>query len=100
MTALLSCVSTLARAEVRLHAHPAVHPDSVLALGMDQLTLAHPNIQWHSVAVNAGWFSPTGYYWIPDASGHTSSAETHDDPGCRPRAPVGRQSGGVAAYGP
>ena len=25
-----------------------------------------------SADLNAGWLSPTGYYWIPEASGHTS----------------------------
>ena len=40
---------------------------------MDQLTPSHPDVRWHSANLNAGWLSPTGYYWIPEAWGHTSS---------------------------
>ena len=40
---------------------------------MDQLTPSHPDVRWHSADLNAGWLSPTGYYWIPVAWGHTSS---------------------------
>ena len=40
---------------------------------MDQLTPSHPDVRWHSADLNAGWLSPTGYYWIPEAWGHTSS---------------------------
>ena len=40
---------------------------------MDQLTPSRPDVWWHSADLNAGWLSPTGYYWIPEASGHTSS---------------------------
>ena len=40
---------------------------------MDQLTLSHPDVRWHSANINAGLLSPTGYYWIPEAWGHTSS---------------------------
>ena len=40
---------------------------------MDQLTPSHPDVWWHSADLNAGWLSPTGYYWIPEAWGHTSS---------------------------
>ena len=47
---------------------------------MDQLTPGHPNVRWHSADLNAGWLSPTGYYWIPEAWGHTSS----DAPGGGP----------------
>ena len=40
---------------------------------MDQLTPSHPDVRWHSANLNAGWLSPTGYYWIQEAWGHTSS---------------------------
>ena len=40
---------------------------------MDQLTPSHPDVRWHSADLNAGWLSPTGYYWIPEAWGHTPS---------------------------
>ena len=40
---------------------------------MDQLSPSPPDVRWHSADLNAGWLSPTGYYWIPEASGHTSS---------------------------
>ena len=40
---------------------------------MDQLTPSHPDVRWHSADLNAEWLSPTAYYWIPEASGHTSS---------------------------
>ena len=39
---------------------------------MDQLTPGHPDVRWHPAALNAGWLSPTGYYWIPEACSHTS----------------------------
>ena len=32
----------------------------------------HPDVRWHSADLNAGCLSPTGYYWIPEAWGHTS----------------------------
>ena len=40
---------------------------------MDQLTPSHPDVRWHSADPNAGWLSPTRYYWIPETWGHTSS---------------------------
>ena len=40
---------------------------------MDQLTPSQPDVRWQSADLNAGWLSPTGYYWIPEAWGHTSS---------------------------
>ena len=40
---------------------------------MDQLTPSHPDVRWHSADLKAGWLSPAGYYWIPEAWGHTSS---------------------------
>ena len=43
------------------------------ALSVDQLTPRHPDVRWHSADLSAGWLSPTGYYWIPEASSHTSS---------------------------
>ena len=40
---------------------------------MDQLTPSHPSLRWHTADLNAGWLSPGGYYWIPEAWGHTFS---------------------------
>ena len=40
---------------------------------MDQLTPGHPDVRWHSADLNAGWVSPGGYYWIPEAWGNTPS---------------------------
>ena len=73
VTALRSWASTVAGAEIRLHDHPAISPGDTRALSMDQLTHSHPDVRWHSTDLNAGWLSPTGYYWIPEAWGHTSS---------------------------
>ena len=36
------------------------------------LTPSHPDVQWHSADLKEGWLSPIGYYWIPEAWGHTS----------------------------
>ena len=63
----------IAGAEIRLHDHPAISPGDTKALSVDQLTPNHPDVRWHSADLNAGWLSPTGYYWIPEAWGHTSS---------------------------
>ena len=49
---------------------------------MDQLTPSHPDVRWHSADLNAGWLRPTGYYWIPEAWGHTSSDASGGGP-CR-----------------
>ena len=73
VTALRSWASTIAGAEVRLHDHSAVCPGDTRALSVDQLTPSHPDVRWHSADLNAGWLSPTGYYWILEAWGHTSS---------------------------
>ena len=73
VTALRSWASTIAGAGIRLHDHPAFRPGDTRALSMDQLTLSHLDVPWHSGDLNAGWLSPTGYYWIPEAWGHTSS---------------------------
>ena len=73
VTALRSWASTVAGAEIPLHDHPAISPGDTRALSMDQLTHSHPDVRWHSTDLNAGWLSPTGYYWIPEAWGHTSS---------------------------
>ena len=73
VTALRSWASTVIGAEIRLHDHPAISPGDTRALSMDQLTHSHPDVRWHSTDLNAGWLSPTGYYWIPEAWGHTSS---------------------------
>ena len=72
VTALWSWASTIARAEIRLHDHPAVRPGNTRTLSVDQLTPGHPDVRWHSADLNAGWLSPTGYYWIPEAWGQTS----------------------------
>ena len=82
VTALRSWASTIAGAEVRLHDHPAIRPDDTRALNVDQLTPGHPEVPWHSADLNAGWLSPTGYYWIPEAWGHTSSDASGGGP-CR-----------------
>ena len=73
LTALQYLASTVAGAEFRLHDHPAVRPGDTGALSVDQLTPSHPDVRWHSADLNAGWLSPTGYYWIPEASGDTST---------------------------
>ena len=73
VTALRSWASTIAGAEIRRHNHPALSPGDTRALSVDQLTPSHPDVRWHSADLNAGWLSPTGYYWIPEAWGHTSS---------------------------
>ena len=73
VTALRSWASTVAGAEIRLHDHPAISPGDTRALSVDQLTHSHPDVRWHFTDLNAGWLSPTGYYWIPEAWGHTSS---------------------------
>ena len=73
VTALWSWARTIAGAEVRLHDHPAVRPGDTGALSVDQLTPSHPDVRWHFANLNAVWLSPTGYYWIPEAWGHTSS---------------------------
>ena len=49
---------------------------------MDQRTPSHPDVWWHSADHIAGWLSPTGYYWIPEASGDTSSDASVGGP-CR-----------------
>ena len=73
LTALPSWASTIARAEIWLHDHPAISPGDTRALSVDQRTPSHPDIRWHSAHLNAGWPSPAGYYWIPETWGHTSS---------------------------
>ena len=73
VTWLRSWTSTIAGAEVRLHDHSALRPGDTRALSVDQLTPSHPHVRWHSTDLNAGWLSPTGYYWIPEAWVHTSS---------------------------
>ena len=72
-TALRSWASTIAGAEIRLHDDPAIRPGDTKALGVDQLTPSHPDVRWHSADLNVGWLSPTWYYWIPEALGHTPS---------------------------
>ena len=69
VTALGSCASTITGAEIRLHDHPAISPGDTRSLSLDQLTPSHPDVRWHSADLNAGWLSPTGYYWIPEALG-------------------------------
>ena len=55
--ALRSWASTLTGAEVRLSDQPAVHLDSRMALGVDQLVPTHPDVKWHSAFLNAGWLN-------------------------------------------
>ena len=73
VTALRFWASTISGAEIRLHDHPAISPRDTRVLSVDQLTPSHPDVRWHSANLNAGWLSPTGHYWIPEAWGHTSS---------------------------
>ena len=82
LTALRSWASTVTGAEVRFHDHRASRRNNTLALSVDQLTPGHPDVKWQSAALNAGWLSPTGYYWIPEAWGHTSSDASGGGP-CR-----------------
>ena len=82
VTALRSWASTIAGAEVRLHDYPAVRPGETRALSVDQLTPSNPDFGWHLAVLNAGWLSPTGYYWIPEARSHTSSDASGAGP-CR-----------------
>ena len=82
VTALWSWASRIAGAEVGLHNQPAVRPGDTRALSVDQLTLSHPDVRWYSADLNAGWLSPTGYYWIPEAWGLTSSDASGGGP-CR-----------------
>ena len=82
VTAIRSWANTIAGAEVRLHDHQAVRPGDTRALSVDQLTPSHPDVRWHSADLNAEWLSPTGYYWIPEAWGHTSSDASGGGP-CR-----------------
>ena len=82
ITALRSSASTIPGAEVRLCAQPAIRPDDTRALKVDQLTPGHPDVRWHTADLNAGWLSPTGYYWIPEAWGHTPSDASRGGP-CR-----------------
>ena len=73
VTALRSWASTIAGAEIRLHDHLAFSPGNTRALSVDQLTPSQPDVWLHSADLNAGWFSPTRYYWIPESWGQTSS---------------------------
>ena len=34
--------------------HPLAKPNHPMALGVDQLTPTHPDVLWHSAALNAG----------------------------------------------
>ena len=87
VTARQSWASTIAGAEIRLHDHPAISPRDTRALSVGQLTPSHPDVRWHSADLNAGWLSPTGYYWIPEDSGHTSSDASGGGP-CKHAASV------------
>ena len=80
VTALRSWASTIAGAEIRLHDHSAISPGDTRALSVDQLAPSHPDVRWHSADLNAGWLSPTGWYWIPEGWGHTSSDASGDGP--------------------
>ena len=78
----MSSASTVARADVRLHDCSAVRPDRTLALRVDQLTPAHPDVRWHTPVLKDGLFSPTEYYWISEPWGHASSDAARGGP-CR-----------------
>ena len=54
ITALWSWASTIVRAEVQLHDHPAIRPDDIRALNVDQLTPGHPDVRWHSTSTRGG----------------------------------------------
>ena len=82
VTALRSWASTIAGAEIRLHDHPAVRRGDTRALSVDQLTPSHPDVRWHSADLNAGWLSPSGYYWIPEACKHATSVALAADLTC------------------
>ena len=41
--------------------------------GRGQTDPQPPRVRWYSADLNAGWLSPSGCYWIPEAWGHTSS---------------------------
>ena len=89
VTAHWSWASTTAGAEIRLHDHLAVRPGDTKALSVDQLTPSHSDVRWHSADLNAGWLSPTGYYWILEAWGHTSSDASGGGP-CKHATSVAR----------
>ena len=80
VAALRSWASTIAGAEFRLHGHQAGRSGDTRALSMDQLTPRHPEVRWHSADLNAGWLGPTGYYWIQEAWGYSSSAASGGGP--------------------
>ena len=82
ITELRSWASTIAVAGVRLHGRPAIPSDDTRALNVDGLTTGHRDVRWHSADLNAGWFSPKGYYWIQEAWGQTSSDASGGGP-CR-----------------
>ena len=84
VTALLSWASTIAGAEIRLHDRPAISPGETGALSVDQLTPNHPDVRWHSADLNAGWLSPTGYYWIPEAGATSPPMRREADPASTP----------------
>ena len=73
LTALRSWASNATWDKIRLHDHPAACPEDELALSVYQLAPGHPQVPWHSAALNAGWLSPCGYHWIPEACSHASS---------------------------
>ena len=54
VTALRSCASTIAAAEVRLRDYPAIRSDDTRALNVDQLAPGHHDVRWHSAELNAG----------------------------------------------
>ena len=51
-----------------------------MALSVDQIVPDHPEVLWHSAFLNTGWLSLTGYYWIPETWGHTSSDASGEGP--------------------
>ena len=51
---------------------------------MGQLTPSHSDVRLHSADVNAGWLSPTGYYWIPETSATPPPMRRGADPASTP----------------
>ena len=86
VTAPRSWASTIAGAEIRLHDHAAITPGNTWALSVDQLTPSHPDVRWHSADLNAGWLSPTSYYWIPEAAATPLPTRQGADPANTPPA--------------
>ena len=79
---LWSRASTVTETEIRCLDHPVARPDYTFALSVDLRASGPPNVRWGSNALNAGWLSPTGYYWTRVTWGNTSSDASGGGP-CR-----------------